>query len=102
MHVCSVLGTSETCAYDRTPHMPKPADCVKTVHGGGKKQSEENKLKVRNFKLKKENETIKDRIRDIRTLSEQEKKGYHKSIKVVNFRIRIILNMKVVVIEIKT
>ena len=57
LHVCSVLGTSETCAYDRTPHMPKPADCVKTVHGGGKKQSEENKLKVRNFKLKKENET---------------------------------------------
>ena len=41
------------------------------MHGGGKKQSEENIIKsIRNiFKLKKENEAIKDRIiRDIRTL----------------------------------
>ena len=35
---------------------------VKTVYGGGKKQSEENIIKsIRNlFKLKKENEAIKD------------------------------------------
>ena len=40
------------------------------MYGGGKKQSEENIVKsIRNlFKLKKENEEIKDRvIRDIRT-----------------------------------
>ena len=39
-------------------------ECVKTVYGGGKKQSEENIIKsIRNiFKLKKENEAIKDRI----------------------------------------
>ena len=38
--------------------------CVKTVYGGGKKQSEENIIKsVRNlFKLKNEKEVIKDRI----------------------------------------
>ena len=43
--------------------------CVKTVYGRGKKQSEENIIKsIRKlFKLKKENEAIKDRIiRDIR------------------------------------
>ena len=40
------------------------------MYGGGKKQSEENIVKsIRNlFKLKKENEEIKDRvIKDIRT-----------------------------------
>ena len=46
--------------YDKPEH-------VKTVHGDGKKQSNENIKFIRNlFKLKKENETIKDRIiRDI-------------------------------------
>ena len=55
---------------------PKP---VKTAYGGGKKQLEENVIKsIRNFfKLKKENEAIKDRIiRDIRTLFEKEEKDY--------------------------
>ena len=54
-----------------------------------KKQSEENMIKsIRNiFKLKKENEAIKDRtIRDIRTLFEQqEEKHYYKPIRVGNF-----------------
>ena len=45
------------------------------MYGGRKKQSEVNIIKnIRNlFKLKKENNTIKDRIiRDIRTLFEQQ------------------------------
>ena len=82
---------------------------VKTVYGGGKRQSEENIIKsIRNlFKLKKENEAIKDRvIRYIRTLYKQEH-DYYKLIRVgkfwnKNFGIKNISNMKVVVIEIKT
>ena len=61
---------------------------VKAVFGGGKKQSEENIfISIRNpFKLKKENEAIKNRIiRDIRKLFEQEEKDYFKPIRVVNF-----------------
>ena len=47
----------------KTKDYSKP-ECVDTVYGGGKKQSEENIIKsIRNiFKLKKENEAIKDRI----------------------------------------
>ena len=47
---------------------------MKTVYGGGKKQPEEKKIKtIRNLlKIKKENETIKDRIiKDIRTRFDQ-------------------------------
>ena len=61
--------------------------CVKSAYGGGRKQSEDNAIKsIRNrFKLKKENEAIKDRIiRDIRTLFKQED-DYYKPIKVRNF-----------------
>ena len=61
--------------------------CVKTMYGDVKKQSEENIIKsVRNlFKLKKENEAIKDRItKDIRTLLKQED-DYYKPIRVGNF-----------------
>ena len=61
---------------------------VKTVYGDGKKQSEENIIKsIRNlFKIKKENEEIKDRIiKDIKTLFEQEEKDYYKPIRVGNF-----------------
>ena len=60
----------------KTKDYSKP-ELVKTVYGGGKKQSEENIIKsIRNlFKLKKENEAIKDRIiRNIRTLFGQEEK----------------------------
>ena len=62
---------------------PKP---VKTVYGGGKKQSEENIVQsIRNiFKLKKENEAIKDRIRDIRSLFKREG-DYFKPKRVSNF-----------------
>ena len=63
---------------------PEP---VKTVYGGGKKQSEENIIKsIRNiFKLKKGNEAIKEKIiRDIRTLFKQED-DYHKPVRVGNF-----------------
>ena len=72
----------------------KTKDCgkserVKTVYGGGKKQSLENIIKsIRNlFKLKKENEAIKDiMIWDIRTRFRQEEKDdYCKPIKVGNF-----------------
>ena len=60
---------------------------VKTVYTGGKKQSEENIIKsIRNlFKLKKENEAIKDRIiRDITTHFKQED-DYYKLTRVGNF-----------------
>ena len=63
---------------------PEP---VKTVYGGGKKQSEENIIKSMGnlFKLKKENEAIKEKIiRDIRTLFKQ-KDDYHEPIRVGNF-----------------
>ena len=55
---------------------------VKTVYGGGKKQSEENIIKsIKSlFKLKKEKEGIKDRIiRDVRTLFKQEDDYYKPS-----------------------
>ena len=70
----------------QTKDYSKPK-CIKTVYGGGKKQSEENTTKsIRNlFKLKKENEAIKDRIiRDIKTLLKQED-DYYKPISVGNF-----------------
>ena len=59
-----VMSLFKTKDYSKPEH-------VKTVYGGGRKQSEENIIKsIRNiFKLKKENESIKNRIiRDIRTL----------------------------------
>ena len=64
---------------------PKP---VKTVYGGGKKQSEVNIIKsIRNLlKLKKETETIKDKIiRDTRTLFEQKEEDYYKPMRLGNF-----------------
>ena len=59
-----VMSLFKTKDYSKPEH-------VKTVYGGGRKQSEKNIIKsIRNiFKLKKENESIKNRIiRDIRTL----------------------------------
>ena len=70
----------------KTKGYSKP-ERVKTVYRGGKKQSEESIIKsIRNiFKLKKENEAIKDRIiRGIRTFFKQED-GYYKPIRVGNF-----------------
>ena len=61
---------------------------VKTVNEGGNEQSEENIIKsIRNFfKIKKENEAIKDGIiRDIRTVFEQEEKDYYEARRVGNF-----------------
>ena len=72
----------------KTKDYSKP-ERIKTVYGDRKKQSKENTIKsIRNrFKLKKENEAIKDRIiRDIRTLFETEEKNYYKPIRVGNFR----------------
>ena len=63
----------------RTKDDGKPKQ-VKTVCGGGKKQSEENLIKSKRnlFKLEKENKAIKDRlIRDIRKHFEQEEKKYY-------------------------
>ena len=83
---------------------PKLVKTIKTVYGSGKKQSEEDVIKsIRNlFKLKKENEEIEHGITtDIRTLFEQEKEIIINQYEQVSFGIRIILNMKVVVIEIK-
>ena len=72
----------------KTKDYRKP-ERVKTVYGGGKKQSEKNIIKsIKNlFKLEKENESIKDSIiRDNRTLFEQqEEKYYDKPIKVDSF-----------------
>ena len=73
-----IMSISKTKDYSK----PKR---VKTVYGGGKKQSEENIIKsIRNlFKLKKENEEIKDGIiRDIATLYEQEEKDCYNPIRV--------------------
>ena len=59
-----VMSLFKTKDYSKPEH-------VKTVYGGGRKQSGKNIIKsIRNiFKLKKENESIKNRIiRDIRTL----------------------------------
>ena len=51
--------------------------------------------------MKKENETIKDRIiKDIRNLVEQEE-DYYKPVRAGNFLSKIILNMKVMVIKMK-
>ena len=69
-----------------------------------KETTEENKIKsiINLFKLKKENETIKDRIiRYIRTLFEQEEeKDYYKAIRVRNFWNNIYIEYEM--IEIKT
>ena len=55
------------------------------------------------FKVKKENEAIKDKIiRDIKSLFEQQEEHYYKPVRVLIFGIIIILKMKEVVIEIKT
>ena len=57
------------------------------MYGGGKKQSEKNVIEsIKNlFKLKKENEAIKNRIiRDIRSLFKQED-DYYKPLRVGNF-----------------
>ena len=65
------------------------------------KQSEDIEIKnIRNlFRLKRENETVKyNIIRDIKTLFVQQNKDYYKPVKVGNFTM---LNMKVMVIEIK-
>ena len=58
---------------------------------------------IRNlFRLKKESETIKDKIvRDIRNLLEHEEEDYYKPVRVINFWKTVIINMKVMVIEIK-
>ena len=82
---------------------------VKNVHSREKKprklkmqkQSEDTVIKnIRNlFRLKGENETVKNNIiRDIKTLFVQQNKDYYKPLKLGYF---IILNMKVMVIEIK-
>ena len=58
---------------------------------------------IRNlFRLKKESEAIKDKIvRDIRNLLEHEEEDYYKPVRVINFWKAVIINMKVMVIEIK-
>ena len=58
---------------------------------------------IRNlFRLKKESEAIKDKIvRDIRNLLEHEEEDYYKPVRVINFWKTVIINMKVMVIEIK-
>ena len=76
-----IMSLFKTKGYSK----PKP---VKTVYGGGKKQSEENIIKsIRNLlKLKKETETIKDKIiRDTRTLFEQKEEDYYKPMRLGNF-----------------
>ena len=68
---------------------------AKAVYGGGKKQSEENINSIRDiFKLKKENEAIKDRIiRYIKTLFKQED-DYYNPIRVCNFRNNIYIEFE--------
>ena len=64
-----IMSLFKTKDYSKPNH-------VKPVYGGGKKQSKENILtSIRNlFKLKKDNEAIKDRIiRDVITLLNKKK-----------------------------
>ena len=91
-----IMSLSKTKDYSKPKH-------VKTVYGGGKKQSEENINKsIRNIFIVKKNEAIKDRIiRNIRTLFVQENDYYNQK-ELVTFRKVITWNMKVVLIEIKT
>ena len=59
---------------------------------------------IRNlFRLKKEKEAIKNRVmRDTRNFFEpEEEENYYKPVRVVIFGIKMVLNMKVAVIEIK-
>ena len=58
---------------------------------------------IRNLsRLKKESEAIKDKIvRDIRNLLEHEEEDYYKPVRVINFWRTVIINMKVMVIDIK-
>ena len=79
----------QTMSLFKTKYYSK-SERVKTVYGGGKKKSKETIIKnIRNpFKLKKENEAIKDRIvREIKTLFEQEEKDYYKPIRVDNLQL---------------
>ena len=80
----------------KTKNYSKPKH-VKIVYGRGKKPNQLKMLKqsaidnviknLRNhFKLRKENEPIKERIiRDIKTLFEQQEDDYYKPIRAVNF-----------------
>ena len=78
----------------KTKHYSNPKR-AKAVYGGGKKQSEENINSIRgNFKLKKENEAIKDRtIRYTKTLFKQED-DYYNPIRVCNFRNNIYIEFE--------
>ena len=54
------------------------------------------------FRLKKENESIKDKtIRGIKNFFENEEEDYYKPVRVNNFGVTITLNMKVMGIKIK-
>ena len=69
----------------KTKDYSKP-ERIKTLYGGGKKQSEENIIKNIKiyFKLKKQIEAIKDRItRDVRTHFKQD--DYYEPIRLGNF-----------------
>ena len=78
----------------KTKDYSKPK-CAKAVYGGGKKQSEENIESIRDiFKLKKENEAIKDRIITyIKTLFKQED-YYYNPIRVCNFQNNIYIEFE--------
>ena len=66
---------------------------------------EKNIIKdIRKLRQEKETKAIKDRIlRDIKNLFEHEKEeeNYHKQVRVSKFGVTIILNMRVMMIEIK-
>ena len=71
----------------KTKNYSKP-DPVKIMYGGGEKKSEENIIKSKRnlLKLKKEDETIKDRIITyIRRLLKQQEKDYYKPKRLSNF-----------------
>ena len=102
--VMSLFKTNTTKDYSKLTR-------VKNVYGGGKKsrkpkiqnQSEDKMMKnMRNlFRLKMENEAIKNRmIGDINTLFEQEE-GYSKPVRVAMFVATIISNIEIMVIETK-
>ena len=67
------------------------------------KNAQEKSLNRRNlFRLRKENEAMKDRIiTDIRNFFDQEREDYYQLVRVAYFGAEIILNMKAMEREIK-
>ena len=83
----SLLKTNETKNYRKSIR-------VRNVSGGQRKPRKQSKEKI----IKATEDRI---IRDIRNFFEKEEEDYYKPVRVGNFWSKLILNAKVMVIEIK-